>query len=323
MPLLLYSLFFILFILVSSVFSLSESSVFSLTHADIDDLSLKKKDKVIFLIRKSSIFLIIILIGNMTANVLTASFGGVILYEYSIKMPLIYSILLISFMIIMISEIIPKIIALKKPVDLSMAISHIFYPLTLYAEKLADKVGLKNRQFQLRTDEALSGEELRTIIELGKTEGEIKEREYDLIKNFLKLSYLKAGNIMTKKENVFELEVSTPVTDAVKFIEENHYSRIPVYFRERDNIIGILFARNMLSKIDKPVAEKRTLNSFLIKPYFIPPSKNALDLFRELQRKRIHISVVVNEYGKMIGIVTLEDLLEEIFGEIQDEYDVQ
>lgn len=128
---------------------------------------------------------------------------------------------------------------------------------------------------------------------------------------------------MTKRDNVFELDVNTPVLTAIKLIEENHFSRVPVYFREKDNIIGILLAKNILSKVYNPGEEKRTLNSFLIKPYFIPASKNALELFRELQRKKIHIAVVINEYGKMVGIVTMEDLIEEIFGEIEDEYDVQ
>ena len=128
---------------------------------------------------------------------------------------------------------------------------------------------------------------------------------------------------MTKKDDVFELDVNTPVSSAVGLIESYHFSRIPIYFREKDNIIGIILAKNILSKVYNKGEEKRTLNSFLIKPYFIPGSKNALELFRELQKKKIHIAVVVNEYGKMAGIITMEDLLEEIFGEIEDEYDVQ
>lgn len=316
-------LFFILFIVISSVFSVSESSIFSLTQTDIDDLNLKKNRKVIFLLRKSSIFLVIILIGNMTANVLTASFGSIILKKFDGKLSVVYSILIISFIIIVLSEIIPKIIALKKPVELSLAVSHIFYPAVLFTESLAAKIGLKNTNYQLRTDEAISNEELRTIIEIGKNEGEIKEKEYDFIKNFLKLSYLKAGNIMTTKDRIFGLEVNTTAYESIKFIERNHFSRIPVYFRDKDNVIGILIAKKILSKIDKPAEEKRTLNSFLIKPYFIPASKNALELFKELQRKKIHMAIVINEYGKMMGLITMEDLLEEIFGEIQDEYDAQ
>ncbi|MCL4542593.1 MAG: CNNM domain-containing protein [Deltaproteobacteria bacterium] len=318
-----YFLFFILFIAISSIFSISESSIFSLTQGDIDELNLKKKNKVIFLIRKSSIFLVIILIGNMTANVIAASFGSIILGEYFHKISAIYVIMLISLTLIILAEIIPKIIALKKPAELSLIVSRIFYPVTFYTELLIEKIGIRGKQFQLKKDETISNEELRMIIEIGKTEGEIKEKEYEFIKNFLKLSYLKAGNIMTKKDKVSELDVNTPVLTAVKLIEENHFSRVPVYFREKDNIIGILLAKNILSKVYNIGEEKRTLNSFLIKPYFIPSSKNALELFRELQRKKIHIAIIINEYGKMAGIVTMEDLLEEIFGEIEDEYDVQ
>ncbi|MCL4428212.1 MAG: CNNM domain-containing protein [Deltaproteobacteria bacterium] len=315
-------LLFILFLIISSIFSISESSVFSLTQADIDELNIRGKNKVIFLIRNSSVFLIIILIGNMAANVITASIGSIILNRYFQHMPVIYSIIIISLILIILAEIFPKIIALKKPIELSLLVSNIFFHTVYFAGLLIEKTGFAGKRLQLKKEESISNEELRTIIEIGKNEGEIKEKEYEFIKNFLKLSYLKASNIMTKKDNVFELDVNTPVSSAVEFIETNHFSRIPIYFREKDNIIGIILAKNILSKVYNKSEEKRTLNSFLIKPYFIPGSKNALELFRELQKKKIHIAVVVNEYGKMAGIVTMEDLLEEIFGEIEDEYDV-
>ncbi len=323
MHLILFFLLFALFLVISSVFSISESSIFSLTQADIDELNLRKKNKVIFLIRNSSIFLVVILIGNMTANVITASIGAILLNLYFKHIPVFYSILSISLVLIILAEIIPKIIALKKPIELSLLVSAVFFPAVYFAGLFLEKAGLHGKRLQLKKDESITNEELRTIIEIGKNEGEIKEKEYEFIKNFLKLSYLKAGNIMTKKDNVFELDVSTPVSTAVELIESNHFSRIPIYFREKDNIIGILLAKNILSKVYNKSDEKRTLNSFLIKPYFIPSSKNALELFRELQRKKIHMAVVVSEYGKMAGIVTMEDLLEEIFGEIEDEYDAQ
>jgi putative hemolysin len=314
---------FALFLIISSVFSISESSIFSLTQTDIDELALRKKNKVIFLIKNSSIFLVIILIGNMAANVITASIGSIILNRYFKHMPVIYSIIAISLILIVLAEVVPKIIALKKPVELSLPVSEIFFHAVYFAGLLVEKTGLSGKRMQLKKDESISNEELRTIIEIGRNEGEIKEKEYEFIKNFLKLSYLKASNIMTKKDGVFELDVNTPVSSVVELIESNHFSRIPIYFREKDNIIGIILAKNILSKVKNKGEEKRTLNSFLIKPYFIPGSKNALELFRELQKKKIHIAVVVNEYGKMSGIITMEDLLEEIFGEIEDEYDVQ
>ncbi len=323
MYLILFLSLFFLFLIISSVFSISESSIFSLTQTDIDELNLRKKSKVIFLIRNSSIFLVIILIGNMTANIITASIGSIILNVYFKHIPVVYSILSISLILIILAEIVPKIIALKKPVELSLLISEMFYHAVYFTGLLIEKTGLKGKRLQLKKEESISNEELKTIIEIGRNEGEIKEKEYEFIKNFLKLSYLKAANIMTKKDKIFELDVVTPVSSAVELIESYHFSRIPIYFRERDNIIGIILSKNILSKVYNKSEEKRTLNSFLIKPYFIPGSKNALELFRELQKKKIHMAVVVNEYGKMNGIITMEDLLEEIFGEIEDEYDVQ
>ncbi len=322
MNLTIFFIFFILFIILSSFFSLSESSIFSLTQTEIDELNLKKKNKVIFLIKKSAIFLVVLLMGNTTLNVLAASIGTIIINDYFPKISIIYTIILISLILLIIAEIVPKIVALKKPVELSLLISHIFYPITVFADSFANKLGIKTIFTQLRSDRQLTNDELKTIIEIGKSEGEIKEREYEFIKNFLKLSYLKTGSIMTVKEKIFALDVNTPTAAAIKLIEENHFSRIPVYFRDKDNIIGILLAKHILSKVINAGEEKRTLNSFLIKPYFIPASKDAMGLFRDFQRKKIHIAIVVNEYGKMTGLVTMEDLLEEIFGEIEDEYDV-
>lgn len=313
---------FILFLIISWVFSISESSIFSLTQSDIDELTLRKKNSVIFLIRNSSTFLVIILIGNMTANVITASIASIILNRYFKNIPVFYSIICISLILIILAEIVPKIVALKKPIELSLPISNLFFYPVYFARLLIEKTGLHGKRLQLKKEESISNDELRTIIEIGKNEGEIKENEYEFIKNFLKLSYLKAANIMTKKDNVFELDVNTSVSTAISLIETNHFSRVPIYFREKDNIIGIILAKNILSKVYNKAEEKRTLNSFLLKPYFIPGSKNALELFRELQKKKIHMAVVVNEYGKMAGIITMEDLLEEIFGEIEDEYDV-
>ncbi|MFW0884668.1 CNNM domain-containing protein [Candidatus Acidulodesulfobacterium sp. H_13] len=313
---------FVLFLVVSSVFSISESSIFSIKQADIDELNSRKKNKVIFLIKNSSIFLVIILIGNMTANVITASLGALILHKYFNHVPVFYSIIFISLILIILAEIVPKIIALKKPVELSLFVSEIFYPATFLMGLFLEKIGIKTRRLQLKKEESISNEELRIIIEIGKNEGEIKEKEYEFIKNFLKLSYLKVGNVMTKKDDIFELDINTPVLTAIELIELNHFSRIPIYFKEKDNIIGIILAKNILAKVYNKGEEKRTLNSFLIKPYFISSSKNALELFRELQRKKIHIAVLVDKHGKMEGIVTMEDLLEEIFGEIEDEYDI-
>ncbi len=313
---------FVLFLVVSSVFSISESSIFSIKQADIDELTSRKKNKVIFLIKNSSIFLVIILIGNMTANVITASLGAVILHKYFNHVPVFYSIIFISLILIILAEIVPKIIALKKPVELSLFVSEIFYPATFLTGLFLEKMGIKIGRLQLKKEESISNEELRIIIEIGKNEGEIKEKEYEFIKNFLKLSYLKVGNIMTKKDDIFELDINTPVLTAIELIELNHFSRIPIYFKEKDNIIGIILAKNILAKVYNKGEEKRTLNSFLIKPYYISSSKNALELFRELQRKKIHIAVLVGKHGKMEGIVTMEDLLEEIFGEIEDEYDI-
>ncbi len=126
---------------------------------------------------------------------------------------------------------------------------------------------------------------------------------------------------MTPRGAVYALPLSTTPREALKALEENRFSRVPVYRKSMDEIVGVLFAKDLLRARGQKGVEDRGLRPFLRKVYFVPWSKRLDVLFKELQQQRIHLAVVVDEYGKMAGVVTLEDLLEELFGEIYDELD--
>jgi putative hemolysin len=129
---------------------------------------------------------------------------------------------------------------------------------------------------------------------------------------------------MTPRTDVFALPLSTNLGDAIEALREHRFSRVPVYRRNLEEIVGVLYAKDLLRARGRRIgAEEGGLRPFLRKPYFVPLSKKLDDLFRDFQQQRIHLAVVVNEYGGMAGIVTLEDLLEELFGEIYDELDIE
>jgi len=168
---------------------------------------------------------------------------------------------------------------------------------------------------------SLTEEEFKHLLETSLQEGSLEEGERHLIHRVFRFSDQTVRSSMTPRGAVYALPLSTSPRDAIKALKENRFSRIPVYGKNMDEIVGVLFAKDLLRARGRKGIEDRGLRTFLRKVYFVPWSKKLDVLFKELQQQRIHLAVVVDEYGKMAGVVTLEDLLEELFGEIYDELD--
>jgi CBS domain containing-hemolysin-like protein len=165
-------------------------------------------------------------------------------------------------------------------------------------------------------------EEIKVLVDAGEEEGVIEEEEKDMIYSIFELGDTLAREVMVPRIDVVALDVTTPMLVALDTIMEAGHSRIPVFDETIDNILGVLYAKDLLpylrdGRTDVP------LKSILREAYFIPETKKASDLLPDLQQRRVHMAVVVDEYGGMAGLVTIEDLLEEIVGEIQDEYDTE
>ena len=165
-------------------------------------------------------------------------------------------------------------------------------------------------------------EEIKVLVDAGEEEGVIEEEEKDMIYSIFELGDTLAREVMVPRIDVVALDVTTPMLAALDTIMEAGHSRIPVFDETIDNILGVLYAKDLLpylrdGRTDVP------LKSILREAYFIPETKKASDLLPDLQQRRVHMAVVVDEYGGMAGLVTIEDLLEEIVGEIQDEYDTE
>jgi len=189
-------------------------------------------------------------------------------------------------------------------------------------------VGISNGISRLLGAEAsgqlllVTEEEIRTLIDAGEEEGIIEEDEAEMIYSIFELGDTLAREVMVPRIDVVAVDVQTSMLEALDVIMEAGHSRIPVYMETIDNVLGLLYAKDLLpylrdGRTDVP------LDHILREAYFIPETKRASDLLTELQQRRVHIAIVVDEYGGMAGLVTIEDLLEEIVGEIQDEYDTE
>ncbi|KAF0110903.1 MAG: hypothetical protein FD147_1367 [Chloroflexi bacterium] len=191
----------------------------------------------------------------------------------------------------------------------------LFSPLTKFLTFLQ---GTNNQAFKKLG--SVTEDELRTWVEVGQPEGGLELDERKMIYSIFQFGDTLCREIMVPRMEVLALEVKTPLNQAINAFIESGHSRVPVYDDTIDNVIGLLYAKDLL-KIHGNTSEKISIRKFLRPAYFVPESKKVDELLGEMQAKGIHIAVVVDEYGGMAGLVTLEDIVEEIVGEIRDEYD--
>ena len=167
---------------------------------------------------------------------------------------------------------------------------------------------------------SVSEDELKTWVEVGQPEGGLEEDERRMIYSIFQFGDTLCREIMVPRIDVLAVEVKTSLSQAINSLIESGHSRVPVYDDSIDNVIGLLYAKDLLRLQSNP-GEKNSIRKFLRPAYFVPESKKVDELLAEMQARGIHIAVVVDEYGGMAGLVTLEDIVEEIVGEIRDEYD--
>ena len=265
------------------------------------------------------------------ATGISVRFAGVlnqwsIPYAETIAMFLIT--ILISFITLIFGELVPKRIALQKAEWYSMFCAK---PI-LIVSKIAGpfiKILSWSTKFVLRlfgmhdenVEEALSREEIRSMVESGQETGVINEIETDMITNIFEFDDILALNVMTPRTDVYCIDIDDPLSENIDRMMTMQYTRIPVYEDSIDHVIGILNMKDFAIEARHVGFDNVDIRKLLRKPYFVLETKNIDDLFKELQKNHQHIAILVDEYGGFSGIVTVEDLIEEIMGEIEDEYD--
>jgi putative hemolysin len=174
---------------------------------------------------------------------------------------------------------------------------------------------------QVEDEDQMTHDEILTLVDIGEESGALESEEKEMIENVLEFTDSTAGELLTHRTKLTALELSTKEEDLLAIIEDSGYSRIPVYEEEIDNIVGILSTRLYLLNQRKPKKEQKSLKELLFAPHFVPESVHATNLLSDMKKNKIHMAVVVDEYGGTAGIITMEDLLEEIVGKIYDETD--
>lgn len=326
----------VLGLILSALFSGSEVAFFSLTNKmDVlnpeDDVHGSRDKRIITMLDKPRRLLATILIGNTFANIITsviaAVLTGKIVAYFGFSQVAVFTIevLALTFMIIILSEITPKIIAINNPLDISRSLSapiyFVFWLLTPLAKSIAEST-MKLEKRLPKPSSKITSHDIKTMAEVSEMEGSIKGDEREIIENVIEFSSTSVREIMTSRVNIVAVSTEQSLDEVIQLIREKGLSRMPLFENDLDNILGVIYAKDVLPYINSDI-ERTTINWRTIgrKALFIPATKKLDDLLRDFQQEKTHIAIVVDEYGGTEGIVTLDDILEEIIGDIADEND--
>lgn len=316
-------------LLVSSFFSMSETVFTSVNpirlKTNIED-GRRGAKKALWIVEHYDRTLTTILVGNNLANIAftTASLRFFIglLNDNGVTADVV-STVVITIVVLIFGEILPKSLAKQHADQISLRISGVFYyiiqlfrPLVWVFLKIKNWIIKENGEDKI----SVTGDELETIIDTMEEEGSIDEDEAELLQSVLDLNDKKVYEIMTPRVNMVGIDVDDDdLEDIKKIFFENQFSRVPVFEETRDNVIGILHERDFFTKLVK--GQKVNIKKLMREPFFVTESMRVDTLIETLQREKIHIAIVSGEYGGTSGIVTMEDALEELVGEIYDEHD--
>lgn len=327
-------LLLLVLLLLSSLFSGSEVALFALDPSNKEDLEANDdaaSQRVVRLLNHPRTVLVTILIMNTVVNVGAAITAAVMTHEvaeannWSPVATLLIEVVVLTFVILVVSEITPKLIASKQPVSFSKRMSGILVflhrALLPISSLLARSMAAFHGKFE-GLNERISAEDLKTIAEIGEASGTLEEDEKDLIHSIVEFGETSVREIMCSRLDMIALNVNASVEEAIDVIRESSHSRLPLYVEHLDNILGIVYAKDLLRFQTEQPKQKTVDWTRLARPaIFVPFGKMLDDLLKDFQAKRTHIAIVVDEYGGTAGLVTLEDVLEEIVGEIRDEHD--
>lgn len=330
-------------IIINAYFAAAEMAIVSVNKNRIRSLAQegnKKAQALAGLIDEpnkflSSIQVVITLAGFLTSAEAAVSFSddvGIWLEHagipYGTEISVVLVTLILAFFTLVLGELLPKRLAMLHADKIAMGvvkpilfISVIFKP---FVWLLSVTVTLILKLLRQRTDVTsveYSEDDVVSMLEAGQESGELKEEGKKMITSIFAFDDLLAYEVMTPRTDVFSIDINAPTEDYIDELMELRYSRIPVYEDDSDNIIGILYIKDYLIKAREAGFDNVDFRSILRKPYFVPETKNIDSLFFELQTTKQHIAILIDEYGGFSGIVTMEDIIEEVMGDIDDEYD--
>ncbi len=316
-------------IVLSAIFSGSETALVSLTKSKVDELVDKKvrNSKVLQKLKSDPHKLLItILIGNNVVNIWASAYAAVIFTELFGSNGVGIATGIMTFFILVFGEITPKSFAHQHAVGFSLVLARpirllqiVLFPFVWVFDKLVD---FANFLFGSKKGYTVTEGEIVAMLKIGAKEGSIEKQERELIENVLEFNDIEAEEVMTPRVAIEALDGDMSVKEAIDFALKHSHSRLPVYDVDIDHIVGVISIKELLKCSEEGSPKKKLGSMNLVHPIQVPLSKKIDELFREFQRKHQHIAIVIDDHGGTAGLVTMEDLLEEIVGEIVDESDV-
>lgn len=339
---------FLLIILtgVNAFFTASEMAFITINDNKIrflaDEGDLKAK-KVLLVLETPTRFLSTIQIGVTLAGFLASAFASdqfseplvkILLNYISIDEDVIKTIsvviitLLLSYITLVFGELVPKRIAMSKAEPIAFGVVGILRVISIVALPFVNFLSFTTnsvlRLFGFNPDEEpnqVTEEEIRMMVDVGEEKGTIRETEKEMINNIFEFDNKLVSEVMTHRREISGIPVEATLAEVKKILKNEQYTRFPIYDDSIDNIVGIVHLKDLLKYYDQAKTKTFSLQKIMRKPYFVPESKHIDELFFELQKNNTHFAVVIDEYGGTAGIITIEDLIEEIVGDISDEYD--
>ena len=334
----------VVLIFLNAFFAAAEIAFISLSDAKIDLQAKegnKKAKKIKRMLENPSKFLATIQIGITLAGFLSSAFASeafaselapvlnnlvpVLSVETWNTISIILITIILSYFTLIFGELVPKRIAMKYcekiafgTIGIINAISVITSP---FVKFLTFSTNIVSKLFGVSgsEEETVTEEEIRMMVDVGEEKGSIEEAEKELINNVFEFNDKIVSEVMIHRKDIYAIDIESDISDILKELDEYKYSRIPVYEENVDNIVGLLFIKDLLANVNKK--EKVKVSNLLREAYFVSENKPINELFRDLQRNKHQLAIVLDEYGGTAGLITMEDIIEELVGNIFDEYD--
>jgi len=321
-------------LILSAFFSGSETALTAVSRARVHQLEKqgnRRARTVAALISKRETLIGAILLGNNLVNILASALATALFVKLFGDTGVVYATLVMTSLVLIFSEVLPKTYAIVNTDRSALAVAPairaivaVLGPITATVQFIVRRT---LRLFGVNIDEGaevLSAyDELRGAIDLHHSEGGVVKHDRDMLGGVLDLSELEVSDVMVHRTNMESIDADTPPADIIEQVLASGYSRLPVWKDDQDNIIGILNAKDLLRAMSaaKGAVDKLDIASLITPPWFVPDTTNLPDQLNAFLKRKSHFTLAVDEYGEVMGLVTLEDILEEIVGEIADEHD--
>ena len=325
-------IFLFLLIILSGFLSGSETALTATSKPRIL-LKLKKGNKrakyVLKILNNLDNVISALLLSNNLVNILASSLATAVLYDLFGISGIFYATLIMTFLIVIFAEILPKTYSLNKPTRTSLIIAPIIfylskflYPIIFLINLIVKNIFLSDQKNDNKIKDQQSEEELQGVIDMYKTSSPDSEHEKDMLQSILTLNDTTVEEVFTHRKNIYSIDGSLDISEIIKKINISRFTRIPVWKENPENIIGLLNVRTLNIDLSNQESSKEIIFEKISKPWFIPETTNLLEQLVAFKKRKEHIAFIVDEFGELLGLITLEDIIEEIVGEIVDEIDV-